>query len=304
MDLVVLAAGMGSRFGGDKQIASIDNDDNFILDYSIFDAKRAGFDRVVFIIKKENEQIFKDKVGKRLEGKIDVEYVFQDILDIPSFAKVPEGRIKPWGTAHALYACREVVADRFAVINADDFYGRESFELIANFFRENKGYDQFISAGFMVKNTLSEKGAVKRGIFDVKGNKAISLVESEVKKENDKIMATPLNQDIWREIDENTLVSMTMFGFSRKIIDRIVRDIDGFFRQDEDTLKSAEFLLPFVVNDMMADGEIELNVYTTPAKWYGITYKDDLENFKLAIDKMKMKGKYPEHLYGEELTKD
>lgn len=304
MDLVVLAAGMGSRFGGDKQIASIDNDDNFILDYSIFDAKRAGFDRVVFIIKKENEQIFKDKVGKRLEGKIDVEYVFQDILDIPSFAKVPEGRIKPWGTAHALYACREVVADRFAVINADDFYGRESFELIANFFRENKGYDQFISAGFMVKNTLSEKGAVKRGIFDVKGNKAISLVESEVKKENDKIMATPLNQGIWREIDENTLVSMTMFGFSRKIIDRIVRDIDGFFRQDEDTLKSAEFLLPFVVNDMMADGEIELNVYTTPAKWYGITYKDDLENFKSAIDKMKMKGKYPEHLYGEELTKE
>lgn len=297
MDLVVLAAGMGSRFGGDKQIASIDNDDNFILDYSIFDAKRAGFDRVVFIIKKENEQIFKDKVGKRLEGKIDVEYVFQDILDIPSFAKVPEGRIKPWGTAHALYACREVVADRFAVINADDFYGRESFELIANFFRENKGDDQFISAGFMVKNTLSEKGAVKRGIFQVDGNKAISLEESEVKKENDKIMATPLNQGIWREIDENTLVSMTMFGFSRKIIDRIVRDIDGFFRQDEDTLKSAEFLLPFVVNDMMADGEIELNVYTTPAKWYGITYKDDLENFKNAISQMKNSGKYPEHLY-------
>ncbi len=297
MDLVVLAAGMGSRFGGDKQIASIDNDDNFILDYSIFDAKRAGFDRVVFIIKKENEQIFKDKVGKRLEGKIDVEYVFQEMLDIPSFAKVPEGRIKPWGTAHALYACREVVADRFAVINADDFYGRESFELIANFFRENKGDDQFISAGFMVKNTLSEKGAVKRGIFQVDGNKAISLEESEVKKENGKIMATPLNQGIWREIDENTLVSMTMFGFSRKIIDRIVRDIDGFFRQDEDTLKSAEFLLPFVVNDMMADGEIELNVYTTPAKWYGITYKDDLENFKNAISQMKNSGKYPEHLY-------
>ena len=304
MDLVVLAAGMGSRFGGDKQIASIDNDDNFILDYSIFDAKRAGFDRVVFIIKKENEKIFREKVGARLEGIIDVEYVFQSIDNVPIGAKVPQDRVKPWGTAHALYCCKDTLRDQFAVINSDDFYGRESFELIANFFKENREEDQFISAGFMVKNTLSDKGSVKRGIFTLDGHKAQTLTESEVKRENGKIMATPLDKGEWREIEEDTLVSMTMFGFTKKLINRLVREYKIFFSQDESQLIKSEFLLPDVVNGMMLDNSIEMNVYTTPAKWYGITYKEDLENFKLAIERMKDEGKYPEHLYDLSITKE
>jgi len=304
MDLVVLAAGMGSRFGGDKQIASIDNDDNFILDYSIFDAKRAGFDRVVFIIKKENEKIFREKVGARLEGIIDVEYVFQSIDNVPLGAKVPQDRVKPWGTAHALYCCKDVLRDQFAVINSDDFYGRESFELIANFFKENREEDQFISAGFMVKNTLSDKGSVKRGIFTLDGHKAKALTESEVKRENGKIIATPLDKGEWREIEEDTLVSMTMFGFTKKLVNRLVRDYEKFFSQDESKLIKSEFLLPDVVNGMMLDNSIEMNVYTTPAKWYGITYKEDLENFKLAIERMKDEGKYPEHLYDLSITKE
>lgn len=297
MDLVVLAAGMGSRFGGDKQIAEVDNEGNFILDYSVFDAKRAGFDRVVFIIKKENEKVFREKVGKKLEGIIDVEYVFQGIDMVPNGDNIPKNRVKPWGTAHALYCCKDVLRDRFAVVNADDFYGKESFQLIADFFRENRGDDQFISAGFLAKNTLSEIGAVKRGIFTIENGIATNLVESEIMTEGERMIATPLGQNQWREIPDDTVVSMTVFGFTRKIIDKLKIEYEKFFAQDYETLEKAEFLLPNVVNEMMRSNEIKLNVYQTKAKWYGITYQKDLAKLQEAIANMKQEGKYPEFLY-------
>lgn len=296
MDLVVMAAGMGSRFGGLKQVAPIDDDNNFILDYSIYDAVKAGFDRVVLIIKKENYEYFKETVGKRLSKSVPVVYAFQGLDNVPSGFSMPE-RVKPWGTAHALYCCKDIVADKFAVINADDFYGYESFKLIADFLKNSDRGNQFISAGFQVKNTLSDKGAVKRGIFTLNGDVATDLIESEVEIKDGKVMATPLNQGAWREIDENTLVSMTMFGFSRLLIDRIVKDFDIFFAQSKEKLLKEEFLLPMEVDKMIKDNEIELIVKTTCAKWYGITYKEDLENFKQAIIKMKQQGVYPTHLY-------
>jgi len=297
MDLIVMAAGMGSRFGGLKQIEPIDEDKNFIIDYSIYDAVRAGFDRVVFIIKEENYDYFKSTIGSRLSKVIPVEYVFQGLDNVPEGFEIPKERVKPWGTAHALYCCRDVVADKFAVINADDFYGYESFKLIADFLKNSTNDNEFISAGFQVKNTLSEKGTVKRGVFTLDGKVATNLVESEVRMEDGKILATPLNQGLWTEIDGDTLVSMTMFGFTKKLMTRIENDFEKFFAQPKDILLKNEFLLPIEVNKMIQNNEIKLIVDTTSAKWYGITYKEDLENFVQAIKNMKQAGEYPEHLY-------
>lgn len=297
MDLVVMAAGMGSRFGGLKQIAPIDEDNNFILDYSIHDAVKAGFDRVVLIIKEENYELFNSTIGKRLESVVPVKYVFQSLNNVPAGFVIPEGRVKPWGTAHALYCCKDVVADKFAVINADDFYGYASFKLIADFLTNSNNDNEFISAGFMVKNTLSDKGSVKRGVFTLNNNVATDLVESEVEFRDGKIMATPLNQNLWNEILPETLVSMTMFGFTKKLMDRISNDFTSFFNQPQEVLLKDEFLLPMEVNKMIKTNEAVLKVETTSAKWYGITYKEDLEAFKQAIIDMKKEGKYPQHLY-------
>ncbi|MBQ7798027.1 MAG: nucleotidyltransferase [Clostridia bacterium] len=297
MDLVVMAAGMGSRFGGLKQIEPIDEDNNFILDYSIYDAVRAGFDRVVLIIKEENYEYFNATIGKRLSSIVPIKYAFQSLDNVPKGFVVPEERVKPWGTAHALYCCKDIVAEKFAVINADDFYGYESFKLIADFLKNNNNRNTFISAGFQVKNTLSEKGAVKRGIFTLNGELASELIESEVELRDGLVMATPLNMGTWRKIEPDTLVSMTMFGFTRKLIDRLVADFEGFFAQPKEVLVKSEFLLPMEVDKMLKDNEIDLVVKTTCAKWYGVTYKEDLENFKQAIIDMKQKGIYPRHLY-------
>ncbi len=295
MDLVVLAAGMGSRFGGLKQIEPIDDEGNFILNYSIYDAVKAGFDRVILIIKEENLELFKERVGKRLEKVVPVLYAFQKIDDVPEWFKRPE-RVKPWGTAHALRAARDLVSDRFAVINADDFYGYESFKIIADFLKTSKE-NEFISAGYYVKNTITDKGMVKRGIFTLKDGKAVKLIESQVEKRGNNIEATPLGQDAWKKISPDTLVSMTMFGFSRKLMERIEKDFYKFFKKPSVELEKGEFLLPDEVNNMMQDKEATLYVQTTPAKWYGITYKEELEDFKQAIKDMKTEGKYPAKLY-------
>ena len=294
MDLVVLAAGMGSRFGGLKQIEPIDEDKNFIIDYSIYDAVKAGFDRVVFIIKEENYDVFKETIGNRLSEVVDVEYVFQKLDFVPEGVKIPESRIKPWGTAHAIYCAKDVVSDRFAIINADDFYGAESFNILADFLKNNAD-NQFLNVGYFAKNTLSDKGAVKRGVLHTDGKFSTGLVESEVEWRGEQIWATPLGENNWKQISTETLVSMNMFGFTRKLMTRLEKDFKEFF--EKENLEKAEFLIPMVVNDMVSDGEVSLSVLKTSEKWYGITYKEDLEDFKIAIKNMKTSGRYPEHLY-------
>ena len=295
MDLVVLAAGMGSRFGGLKQIQPIDEDQNFIIDYSVHDAIKAGFDRIIFIIKEENYEIFKSTIGNRLGEKITIEYVFQKLDDVPAGTNIPEGRIKPWGTAHAMYAIRDVVSDKFAMINADDFYGYESYQIVADYLKNNNN-NEFANIGYFVKNTLSDKGSVKRGVLQTNNNIVERLVESHVERREDgKVYATPLDTDNWKEIDENTLVSMNMFGFTGKLMDRLEKEFYDFFSQEN--LTKAEWLIPEVIDRMVENNEVTLVVESTPSKWYGITYKEDLEELKQAVNQMKLDGKYPEHLY-------
>ena len=294
MDLVILAGGMGSRFGGLKQIQPVDDDNNFIIDYSVHDAVKAGFDRVIFVIKEENYEIFKSTIGNRLNNIVKVEYAFQRIDDIPEGVVIPEGRVKPWGTAHAIYAARNIVSDRFAIINADDFYGYEPFKLMADFLRTNKD-NEFVSAGYLVTNTMSNTGSVKRGIFNEDNGYVVGLTESEVEYRDGKVWATPLDQNEWKEISDKTLFSMNMFGFTNKLIEKLKADINNFFKQDK--LEKAEYLIPLVINDMMRDNEITLSLKMTTAKWYGITYKEELEGLKESIKTMINNGEYPKHLY-------
>lgn len=297
MDLVVMAAGMGSRFGGLKQIQPIDNDKNFIIDYSAFDAVRAGFDRIIFIIKEENYRDFEDTIGQRLKAIIPVEYVFQKLDIVPKGFEVPKDRVKPWGTAHAIYCCKDVVSDKFAVINADDFYGYESFQIVADFLRNCEDESVFVSAGYMAKNTLSDKGLVKRGILMSNNGVITHLEESEMGWEGDKVISSPLDQNNFKEISPDTLVSMNMFGFTKKLIDEIGVEMEEFFKETNSNPLKCEFLLPTVVNNMIANGSASVVVKKTPSKWYGITYKEDLDEFKQAIEKMIATGEYPQHLY-------
>lgn len=293
MDLVVLAAGMGSRFGGLKQIQPIDDDDNFIIDYSIYDAIKAGFDRVIFIIKEENYEIFKNTIGNRLSSIIPVEYAFQKLDDVPENTVIPSSRVKPWGTAHAIYAVRDIVSDKFGIINADDFYGYKSFKLMADFLKNND--EDFVNIGFYARNTLSDKGSVKRGILHIADGFVNHLVESSIEERGDGMYATPIDEDNWQKIDDDALVSMNMFGFNAKLMHRLASDFKEFFLRDN--LEKGEWLIPMVVDEMVHDGEVKLRVVNTPEKWYGITYKEDLEEFKEAINNMKRDGVYPEHLY-------
>ena len=297
MDLVILAAGMGSRFGGNKQTEPVDKEGNFILDYSVFDAVKAGFDRVVLIIRKEHQKLFEDTVGKRLRKIAPVVYAFQNMEDVPKGTVVPPERKKPWGTAHALYACKDVVSDKFAVINADDFYGFDSFKIIADFLKNSKR-DEFVSAGYQAQNTLSETGAVKRGIFSLQNGKAVNIVESKIEKHGDKIFATPLNEENWKEISPQTMVSMTMFGFSKNILNEIIEKAKIFFSQTQDKLSTAEFLLPEVAGQMLKEKKATMDVLPTTSKWYGMTYREELDPLKKAIQNMKNNGQYPQSLYG------
>src|SRR5574344_967725 len=187
MTLVIMAAGMGSRFGGLKQVAPMGPNDEFLIDYSIYDCLKYGFDKVVFIIKKENYEIFKTTIGSRVDQHIKVEYVFQDMSEVPSFVKVPEERVKPWGTAHAIYCCQHVVKDNFAIINADDFYGEDAFKTAANYLKANHNPHEFAMVGYEINNTLTENGAVKRGVCFDESSYLNKIIESSVTKEDNQI---------------------------------------------------------------------------------------------------------------------
>ena len=292
MELVIMAAGMGSRFGGLKQIEPIDKNNNFLIDYSIYDAIKFGFNKVVFIIKEENYELFRSTVGKRIEGKIDVEYVFQKGLDI-----MPN-RIKPWGTGHAILSCKDVVKENFAIINADDFYGADAFKVCASFLRNvDKNSTNFGLVGYRAINTLTENGATKRGVCGVNNGKLTSLVESSLEIIDGKVYATPLGSSDTREIEKNTLVSMNMLAFTPKLFGYMVQDFPKFLEENSNNLEKCEYLIPEIVGQMVKQGLATCDIIETSAVWQGVTYKADKEKVVNEIQKLVDAGIYPENLW-------
>ncbi len=298
MELVIMAAGMGSRFGGLKQIEPINEDNEFIIDYSIYDAIKAGFDKVVFVIKEENYELFRETVGKRVEKQICVEYVFQKLDDIPSGFSVPEGREKPWGTAQAILCCRYAVHNNFAIINADDFYGRDAYMVMGNFLKKIKDDKSFALAGYRVNNTLTENGAVKRGVCSEKDGYLTSITESSIEKVDGKIIASPLNGDASFEVDGSQPVSMNMFGFSPMIFNYLEKRFVQFLANEtQNNPLKCEYLIPDVVGEIVSHNIATVKVLDTTAVWHGVTYKADKEEVVNSIKALVKAGEYPEHLW-------
>ena len=296
MTLVIMAAGMGSRFGGLKQIEPIDNNGNFIIDYSIYDAIKCGFDKVVFIIKKENYDIFRETVGSRIESKIKVEYVFQELSNLPEGYQVPDSRVKPWGTAHAILCCKDVVKENFAIINSDDFYGYDAYKTISTYLK-NKTNDNYAMVGYIASNTLIDNGSVKRGICQIKYNHLEKLIESLVERKGNQIIATPLNGEESFTIEDDTPVSMNMFAFTPKIFDYLEERFPDFLEKNKDNIDKCEYLIPDVVFEQIKKGLVKVDVLKTTARWYGITYKEDKEQLVKSINDLVQNGAYPSNLW-------
>lgn len=296
MELVIMAAGMGSRFGGLKQIEPMGPNGEFIIDYSIYDAIKAGFDKVVFIIKRENAQVFKETIGKRVEGKIAVSYVYQDMDNIPK-EYLNNERVKPWGTAHAIYCCKDVVKDNFAIINADDFYGRDAYIKAAEFLRSGITGRNFGMIGYRASNTLTANGAVKRGVCSSNNGYLTSLIESKVEEVDGVITASPLNGVKAFNVSNDTLVSMNMFLFTKDIFNILDRDILSYFEEHKDNLNEGEFLIPDVVCDHIARNDITVKVIDTNSIWYGVTYREDAAMVKESLRKLIEIGEYPKELW-------
>ena len=284
--LVVMAAGMGSRFGGLKQIEPIGPKGEAILDFSVYDAVKAGFTKVVFVIKHAIEKDFKEFVGNRIEKKVKVEYVFQEIDKLPEGYNCPEGREKPWGTAHAILCCKDVVKEPFAVVNADDFYGRSAFVKMAEFLKSDS--DDYAMVGFRLMNTLTENGYVSRGVCDIEKGELKSVTERT------KIMDCKYTEDdgaTWTALPEDTVVSMNLWGFRPDVFRFIETGFKKFLDEKIDVPKS-EYYLPAVVSERIENGEKSVKVLIAEDKWYGVTYKEDKQVVVDAIGKMVAGGCY------------
>ena len=294
LTLVVLAAGMGSRFGGLKQIEPVGPNDEFIIDYSVYDAIKNGFTKIVFVIKQENYEIFKNTIGKRVEGKIKVAYAFQDINDLPKEKEFPK-REKPLGTAHAIWCSRNEIEGNFAIINADDFYGRDSFKVLSEHLLNNES--DFCMVGYKIVNTLTENGSVKRGVCQEENGYLSSLIESKVEKVNNEIICNPLDGSSSFKVLDDALVSMNMFGFTNKVFDFICNDFDKFYEKNKENLDSCEYLIPDVVFNNIENDNITVKVLKTDAKWFGVTYKEDKKDVVKELCKMTNNGVYESPLW-------
>ena len=300
MELVIMAAGMGSRFGGLKQLEPVDKHGNFIIDYSIFDAIRCGFDKVIFIIKKENYEAFRETIGKRVENKIKTVYIFQDNSNIPSNYQIPDERVKPFGTGHAVLCAKNEINSNFAVINADDFYGYKAFKAASEFLKNNSNENNYALIGYKAINTFCSAKSVKRGVCEVKNNKLTNITESSLEKnDNNEIIATPIDgsgREPFR-IDNNQTVSMNLFGFGSKFTDYLEEYFNKFLEENKDDLSKCEYFLPSVVTTLINEQKASVDVIETDAVWFGMTYKEDKELVMSKINEEIIGGVYPENLW-------
>ena len=303
--LVIMAAGMGSRYGGLKQLDPVGEHDQVILDYSMFDARRAGFETVVFVIKREIEEEFKARVGRRVERHMDVKYVFQSMDDLPQGYAVPEGRTKPWGTAQAALAARHVVDGPFAIINADDYYGPAAYREICDYLCAHGDGERYAYAmvGYRVRNTVTEHGSVARGVCEVdSGGVLVDIHErTVVEKDGNDARYTEDGGKSWTALAGDTLVSMNMWGFTRSFLDEALARFPAFLDKAlaEAPLK-AEYFLPTVVDQLIREGRAEVRVLPSEDKWYGVTYREDKPSVTAAIAAMTQAGLYPEELWPED----
>jgi hypothetical protein len=297
--LLVMAAGIGSRYGGLKQIDPMGPCGEIVLDYAVYDAIRAGFGKVVFVIRKEIEEAFREKVGKTIEKQIDTEYVFQDLSMVPADYTIPAERTKPWGTAHAVLCAADAITAPFAAINADDFYGKDSFSVLGEHLssaQDGETYD-FSSVGFVLSNTLTEHGHVARGICTLNDEGYLDEVveRTKIQQFDDGVKFTE-DGKTWVPISGDSIVSLNMWGFTPVFFNELKQRFGVFLKAADGQLK-AEFFIPTVVNELVQEVKARVKVLPTKSRWYGVTYQDDKDRVKNAIAAMVEDGQYPQNLW-------
>ncbi len=300
--LVIMAAGMGSRYGGLKQIDPVDEQGHLIIDFSIYDAIKAGFQKIVFIIKKEIEQDFKEMIGNRISQYVEVEFVYQQLDNLPKGFTVPENRVKPWGTGHAVLSCLGVVDGPFAVINADDYYGSHAFEEIYHYLSttEDDELYRYAKVGYILENTLTENGHVARGVCVVSEDGMLAGINerTHIEKRDGKTEYTEDDGATWHTIPQGSIVSMNMWGFTNSILQELEKNFSAFLETGlkENPLK-CEYFLPGVVNQLLNESRATVRVLKSADKWYGVTYKEDKAEVVAAMKRFKEQGLYPEKLW-------
>ena len=297
--LIIMAAGMGSRYGGLKQMDPIDEYGHLLMDYSVFDAKRAGFERVIIVIKPENEELFEEKIGSRLRRYIQVDYAHQVLENLPEGFSVPEGRTKPWGTAHAILTAAPAIDGSFAVINADDFYGRTAFSTVFDFLSAQDDENKHAMVAYRLRNTVTENGSVSRGICTAEDGYLKDVTEClRIEKDGNDARTTEDDGKTWTALSGDTLVSMNLWGFGHGILDAFRSGFPAFLDKNlpVNPMK-CEYFLPVVADQELKAGRCTVRLLPCDETWYGMTYREDIPSVKAAIDNMKKQGIYPEKLW-------